>query len=102
MSKVFKTQDRDMAPAPWHAGEEFKPGVMGLQDVISVSGHGEVIAHVNCGFGRGKTRAKMIAALPELVALAEFVSNFNGSTGGPKALIAEFKFRANEVLRKIK
>ena len=31
-----------MTPAPWHAGEEFKPGIMGLQDVISVSAHGEV------------------------------------------------------------
>lgn len=88
-------------PGPWNYGEEFKPGRMALQDVISVSAHGEVIAHVNCGFGRGETHAKMIAAIPELIALAEYIVKINGSTGGPKAMVAEFKFRAQEVLSKL-
>lgn len=91
-----------MTPAPWTAGLEFQPGnIGGLQDVISVSAHGEVIAHVNCGFGRGETHAKLIAALPEFLALAEYIVRFNGSTKGPQGLVDEFKFRAQEVLAKL-
>jgi hypothetical protein len=74
VSTLFKTQDRPITPEPWHCGEEFKPGRNGLQDVISVSAHGEVIAHVNCGFGRGETHAKLIATAPALLQLAQTIA----------------------------
>lgn len=47
-------------PGPWKAGLEFKPGKWGLQDVIAIAVAGEVVAHVNCGFGRGEANAELI------------------------------------------
>ena len=52
-------------PAPWFVGEPFKPGHEG-PDVISVYARGEVVAHVNCAFGRGPDNAKLIGAAPVL------------------------------------
>lgn len=55
-------------PGSWQHGDEFKPGKYGLQDVISIMVAGEVVAHINCGFGRGEDNARLIAAVPELLA----------------------------------
>lgn len=56
-------------PGPWVNGPEFKPGIYPLQDVISISAvnASEVVAHVNCGFGRGEYNARLIKAAPEML-----------------------------------
>lgn len=59
----------DITNGPWYAGNEFMPNKFGhLPSVIAISATGEVVAHVNCGFGRGADNAALISAAPELLA----------------------------------
>jgi hypothetical protein len=92
------------APKPgmssWTFGEEFEPNQYGLTRVISIASEGAVIAHVNCGFGNGREKAKLMAALPEMVEALRSIVRINGSTGGHKAMVEEFKFRASRALSK--
>ena len=70
-------------PGPWHYGKEFKPARgFGLQDVISISVQGQVVAHVNCGFNSGEQDARLIAVAPELLQLAEQYASECGECAG--------------------
>lgn len=61
-------------PEPWHAGNEFVPNKWQFPSLIAISASGEVVAHVNCGFGRGNANARLIAAAPELLAMLRALS----------------------------
>jgi hypothetical protein len=47
-----------------------------------------------------RENAILFAASTEMLAALEYIVRFNGSTGGPQALIEEFKFRARAALAK--
>lgn len=71
-------------PGPWAAGQEFRPARnFGLQNVISIAVSGEVVAHVNCGFGRGEENARLIAAAPELLNALSRLTSFAAADLGP-------------------
>lgn len=42
-----------------------------------------------------------VAAASEMYDVLKFIDNINGSTGGHKSMVDEFKFRAREVLAKV-
>lgn len=83
--------------APWEAMQPLANDYP-MREVIPVSGNGRVIAHVNTAFGDGEEKARLIAAAPELLEFAKYVDRFNGSTGGLRSLVDEFKHRARVLI----
>lgn len=81
-------------------GKPFSPGQYGLSKVIALSDAGKVVAHVNCAFGDGEKTAQLLAAAPAMGEVLQFILDINGSTGGAKAMVAEFKHRAAVALAK--
>lgn len=62
-----------------------------------------VVAEVEChhpSIAAVEANATLIAAAPDMLEVLQFIVNFNGSTGGLKSLVAEFKFRAAAAIAK--
>jgi hypothetical protein len=77
-------------PGPWMQGPKaFKPGTHGLQDVIAVAVKGQVIAHVNDGFGAAEADARLIAAAPDLLAALRALVTFHNARSDDEAFIAQ-------------
>jgi len=54
----------------------------------------------NSPFSNGAKRKALLDAAPELLAALERIVKINGSTGGPEALIAEYKHIARAAIAK--
>ncbi len=48
-----------------------------------------------------KTDRDLAALAPEMLDVLKFIDSINGSTGGHKSMVEDFKFRAREVLAKV-
>lgn len=61
----------------WHMSDRFNTGRFALREVISISSEGAVLAHVNCMFGDGEQKARLIHASPDMLeALRELSTMF--------------------------
>lgn len=93
----------DHTPGPWTTDTDrcFKH-----DDSIGVRGPDQMFVAAAWDFNRYdreeevKANARLIAAAPDLLAALERIVAINGSTGGHKAMVAEFKYIAEVAIAK--
>lgn len=82
----------DVTGGAWYAGNEFVPSKWQFSTLIAISAEGEVVAHVNCGFGHGHANAALISAAPDLLAaLKALHARYNDRKGIPATLDAQVR-----------